>query len=283
MTEHAITGTTQLVGLIGWPVSHSRSPRMHNAAFAALGLDWAYVPLPAPPDRVPQAVRGLVALGFRGANVTVPHKQTVMAQLDVLTPAARAAGAVNTITVRADGTLCGDTTDGRGFLADLREQCVTPRRALLLGSGGAARSVAYALAETGVDVLVAARSVAKATDLCEALADQLPPRAGRITAHGLPRNLRACSTDADLVVNATSLGLHADDPLPWDPNVPIRPNQVVYDLVYTHTTPLMSLAARQGARAIGGLGMLVHQGALALTQWTGLEAPIGVMRAAIED
>ncbi len=283
MAEHAITGTTQLVGLIGWPVSHSRSPAMHNAAFAALGLDWAYVPLPAPPDRVRAAVLGLAALGFRGANVTIPHKQAVMAHLDALTPAARAAGAVNTITVLADGALNGDTTDGRGFLADLRESGVTPRRALLLGSGGAARSVAYALAETGADVLVAARSVAKASALCEAIAAQLPAEAGRLTAHALPRDLRACSADADLVINATSLGLHPNDAMPWNPDVPFGPGQVVYDLVYTQVTPLMSLAARQGARAIGGTGMLVHQGALALAQWTGLEAPIGVMRAAIED
>ncbi len=256
---------------------------MHNAAFAALGLDWAYVPLPAPPDRVRAAVLGLAALGFRGANVTIPHKQAVMAHLDALTPAARAAGAVNTITVLADGALNGDTTDGRGFLADLRESGVTPRRALLLGSGGAARSVAYALAETGADVLVAARSVAKASALCEAIAAQLPAEAGRLTAHALPRDLRACSADADLVINATSLGLHPNDAMPWNPDVPFGPGQVVYDLVYTQVTPLMSLAARQGARAIGGTGMLVHQGALALAQWTGLEAPIGVMRAAIED
>ena len=121
-THHAprITGTTRLVGVIGWPVSHSRSPRMHNAAFAALGLDWAYVPLPVPPERVGDAVRGLVALGFAGANVTVPHKQAVIPFLDELTPVARAIGAVNTIVVRPDGSLLGDSTDGAGFMADLR-------------------------------------------------------------------------------------------------------------------------------------------------------------------
>ena len=130
-THHAprITGSTRLVGVIGWPVSHSRSPQMHNAAYAALGLDWAYVPLPVAPERVGDAVRGLVALGFAGANVTVPHKQAVIPYLDELTPVARAIGAVNTIVVRPDGSLLGDSTDGAGFMADLRAQGI--------GSGGA--------------------------------------------------------------------------------------------------------------------------------------------------
>ena len=115
-THHAprISGSTRLVGIIGWPVSHSRSPQMHNAAYAALGLDWAYVPLPVAPERVGDAVRGLVALGFAGANVTVPHKQAVIPYLDELTPVARAIGAVNTIVVRPDGSLLGDSTDRRG-------------------------------------------------------------------------------------------------------------------------------------------------------------------------
>ena len=123
-TSHAprLVGTTRLVGIIGWPVSHSRSPQMHNAAYEALGLDWAYVPLPVAPEHLGDAVRGLVALGFAGANVTVPHKQAVIPYLDELTPVAQAIGAVNTIVVRPDGSLLGDSTDGAGFMADLRRR-----------------------------------------------------------------------------------------------------------------------------------------------------------------
>lgn len=283
MAERNITGSTCLVGLMGWPVSHTRSPQMHNAAFAALELDWAYVPLPVAPDRLAAAVRGLAALGFRGANVTVPHKQAVTAHLDALTPAARGAGAVNTIVVRPDGSLLGDTTDGAGLLADLEDHGVRAQRVLILGSGGAARSVAYALAGQGAGVRVIARSKEKAFALCEALAAHLPPHACQLTAHALPGDLPECSSDADLIINATSLGLREDDPLPWDLKVAFRPGQIVYDLVYTQVTPLMSLAVRQGARALGGIGMLVHQGARSFGQWTSREAPIGVMRAAIED
>src|SRR5690606_12379624 len=149
---HAINGKTTVVGLIGWPVGHSVSPAMHNAAFAALGLNWCYVPLPVatePSTCIGDAVAGLVALGMAGANVTVPHKQTVMPHLDDLTPAPRASGAVNTITVNpADQTLLGDNTDVPGFIADLRDHGVVPAvdHALILGAGGSARAIVYGLA-----------------------------------------------------------------------------------------------------------------------------------------
>ncbi len=131
-----ITGRTRLVGVMGWPVEHSRSPAMHNAAFASLGLDWAYVPLAVPPERIADAVSGLRGLGFAGANVTVPHKQAAARRMDILTSAARAVGAVNTISVNEDGDLAGDTTDGYGFLADLADHGVTGMgQALVIGSG----------------------------------------------------------------------------------------------------------------------------------------------------
>lgn len=275
-----ITAATRLTGVIGWPVSHSRSPQMHNAAFAALALNWVYLPLPAPPERIGAAVRGLVALGFAGANVTVPHKQAVLPFLDQLTPAAQAAGAVNTIVVRADGSLLGDSTDGRGFLADLAEHAITPCRALVVGAGGAARSIVHALAEAGVAVAVAARSVEKAAALCAALCAAAGPLAA-VTAHPFPDALGGLAQDADLIVNATSLGLREDDPLPWDPAVPFRPGQTVYDLLYHRRTAFLARAAGQGAATIDGLGMLVNQGALSFRQWTGVEPPLAVMRAAI--
>jgi shikimate dehydrogenase len=279
----AITGRTRLTGVMGWPVSHTLSPAMHNAAFRSLGLDWAYVPLPVHPDRVADAVRGLYALGFAGANVTVPHKQAVMPLIDELTPIARAVGAVNTIVVRADGSLLGDSTDGAGFLTDLASQGVEPAAGpvIVLGSGGAARSVVFAFAEAGSQVYVVARSVEKAGELCQTVANGLPVGAPKPTAHEFPSALPALSESARLIVNATSLGLHADDPLPWQDGLRFRADQVVYDLIYNRPTRLLALAQADGARAIDGLGMLVHQGARAFELWTGMKAPVEVMAGAL--
>jgi shikimate dehydrogenase len=278
----AITGRTRLTGVMGWPVSHTLSPAMHNAAFRTLGLDWVYVPLLVHPDRVIDAVKGLVSLGFAGANVTVPHKQAVMPLMDELTPIARAAGAVNTIVVRDDGSLLGGTTDGVGFLADLASHGVKPQgRVIVLGSGGAARSVVFALAEAGAEVHVVARSLDKAAALCQDIAAALPATASRPVAHLFPAALAELSAAAGLIVNATSLGLHADDPLPWLEGLRFRPDQTVYDLIYNRPTPLLARAQADGARGIDGLGMLVHQGAAAFELWTGVSAPVGVMAAAI--
>ena len=148
--EPVIRGTTRLAGVVGWPVEHSRSPQMHNAAYAALGVDWAYVPLAVPPGRLADAVRGLAALGFAGVNVTIPHKQAVAGLVDELSDAAREAGSVNTVLVRDDGSLRGETTDGDGLLDALGE--LPDGRAVVLGAGGSARSVVAALRSAGTDV-----------------------------------------------------------------------------------------------------------------------------------
>jgi shikimate dehydrogenase len=282
VTQHAaarslpvgrITGSTHLAGVIGWPVSHSLSPRMHNAAYAALGLDWAYLPLPVPPERVGDAVRGLVALGFTGANVTVPHKQAVIPFMDELTPIASAIGAVNTIVIRPDGSLLGDGTDCAGFMADLRAQMANGRwqtgTVLVIGAGGAARAVVYALAEAGASIAIVNRTLDHAQGLCQTLATALPDVAGRLSAHPFPNSLTDLAAEADLIVNTTSLGLHEGDPIPWDATLPFRPGQVVYDLIYNRPTELLALARSQGAIALGGLGMLVHQGARSAALWTG--------------
>ena len=331
-THHAprISGSTRLVGIIGWPVSHSRSPQMHNAAYEALGLDWAYVPLPVEPERVGDAVRGLIALGFAGANVTVPHKQAMIPFLDELTPIARAIGSVNTIVVQPGGSLLGDSTDGAGFMADLwahdvrvgegqrieTDKRITPEdpeytvsslhpvpvslchRVLVLGAGGAARSVVYALAEAGATVAVINRTLDKAQEICQTIGAALEVTAesaasaeglktsassassavktwhgegkrSRLSAHPFPDALAGLAEEADLIVNTTSLGLHPGDPLPWDASVAFRPGQVVYDLIYNRPTELLALARSQGATALDGLGMLVHQGARSAALWTG--------------
>lgn len=281
MGGEMISGSTRLVGVIGWPVSHSRSPAMHNAGFAALGLDWVYVPLPVPPEQVSAALAGLRALGLAGANVTVPHKQAVIPYLDRITPAAQAAGAVNTIVVCDDGALLGDTTDGYGFLMDLADHGIqAPRQAVVIGSGGAARAVVHALSEAGSAVTVCARDMAKAEALCAAVDRCLPDRTGGLSVAAFPAGSDEIA-HAGLLVNATSLGLHERDPLPWDPAVRFRPGQVAYDLVYHRETGFLKLAAEQGARAIGGIGMLVHQGARSFEMWTKLPAPVEMMRAAV--
>jgi shikimate dehydrogenase len=285
----SISGKTTIVGLIGWPVSHSVSPPMHNAAFAELGLDWCYVPLPVPvepAERVGEAVRGLRAMGLCGANVTVPHKQAVMPHLDRMTGAARAIGAVNTIRIEEDGALLGDNTDARGFVRDLQAHGVTlnGKRAIVLGAGGSARAVVYGLAEAGCsEVAILNRTVSKAQQLADTM--QVHFAHCRISAADLYAGVAQWAPAADLVVNCTSLGMTPNvEGLPWDPDVPFRPDQVVYDLVYNPPrTRLLQMATDAGAQTIGGLGMLIWQGAIAFELWTGRDAPVNVMRRTVEE
>lgn len=275
-----------LTGLIGWPVGHSKSPAMHNAAFRAAGVDGYYALLTVRPDRVGEAVAGLRALGFRGANVTVPHKQAVMPFLDVLTPEARAIGAVNTIIVEEDGTLVGTNTDAMGFWQDLQAlgaplDDLTASATLVLGAGGSARAVAYALATHDIPVRILARRPEQAQLLVASLSPYLPD-AGLLTSHPWPE-LRTLAATARLIVNCTPVGMFPNiDASPWPDNLPFRPEQIVYDLVYNpRQTRLMAQAAAAGARAWNGLGMLVRQGALAWELWTGHPAPVAAMRAAV--
>ncbi len=283
-----LSAKTTLVGLIGWPVGHSVSPAMHNAAFAALGLDWRYVPLPvdsALPGAVGDAVRGMRAMGMRGINVTVPHKQAVLPFLDRIAPAAQAMRAVNTIIVTADGSLTGDNTDAPGFVADLRAHGVEPadQRVLVLGAGGSARAIVYGLAHAGAaHITVANRSAERAAAL---LADLRPFLDGtRLEIVALPDGVPDAANDADLVVNCTSLGMTPRaETTPWPADLPFRPAQAVYDLVYNPADTLLLRQARaDGAHAIGGLGMLIWQGALAFQHWTGQMPPVDVMRAAAD-
>ncbi|MEJ2753249.1 MAG: shikimate dehydrogenase, partial [Chloroflexota bacterium] len=227
-----INARTQLTGLIGWPVSHSFSPAMHNAALAVLGLNWVYVPLPVPPDRVGDAVRGLPALGFQGVNVTVPHKQAVMPFLDEISPAAQAVGAVNTILVEQEsGRLLGFNTDGRGFLADLvaKEVEVNGRHCLVLGAGGSARGIVYALFQAGGRVLLLARRPEQAyqlaADLGSGFVEEIRPLAELEST--------AAQTKAPLIINTTPLGMspHVNGS-PWPDDVPVPAGSFVYDLVY---------------------------------------------------
>ncbi len=262
-----ITGKTKIVGVWGHPVGHSRSPVMHNAALAALGLDWAYVPFDVRPDDVGAALAGVRALGLVGVNVTVSLKEIVPPFLDTVSEEARRIGSVNTVHNR-DGALHGESTDGPGFLralADLMGPDAVPGRALLLGAGGSARAVAFALAGQGWTVVIANRTRARAQELADRLA-VFYPCAATVAEWG------GDAGEFELIVNTTSLGMHPhEDTMPALPPGALTPGRWVLDLVYAPPeTRLLREARRAGCQAANGLGMLVSQGALSLALWTGL-------------
>jgi len=263
---------TSFTGILGWPVEHSLSPAMHNAAFAELGLNWVYLAFPVHPQRLGDAVRGLAAAGCAGLNVTIPHKQDVLALCSALSPAVEAIGAANTLIPDGRGGFRADNTDAAGFIRAVDEQApvdLDGADVLLVGAGGAARAVAFALRERGARIRVSNRS---------------PEKAAGLGAH-LPfvrAALDQAAAHSAMVVNATSLGMGTDavpEELPLDG---MGPGQVVVDLVYRPGgTPWLAAAAERGARTVDGLAMLLHQGAAAFSQWTGREAPIGAMRRAL--
>lgn len=254
------------LGVLGWPVAHSRSPAMHNAAFAALELrDWHYQRLPVPPEVFDETVRALPKAGFVGANVTIPHKEAALALADAATDAARAIGAANTLSFDPDGTIRAANTDAPGLIAALPQD---PRglSALVLGAGGSARAAAWALREAG-----AARV---------AVWNRTPERA-RALASDLGVEQVSEPTGADVLVNCTSVGL-ADGRFK---ELPVGADSlstyaIVVDLVYrSGGTELVAQARQQGCSVVDGLEILVHQGALSFAIWTGLEAPIDAMRS----
>jgi shikimate dehydrogenase len=242
---------------------------MHNAAFAALALDWVYVPFPTPRGEGGTAVRAVHALGLAGLNVTMPHKADAAAACDDLEPAAADLGAVNTIVVGGDGELVGYSTDGEGFVRALGDENVSVpgRRCVVVGAGGVARAIAQALGHAGADVSVAARREDAARS-----AAALAPGGAAIALDDVPVE------GFDLVVNATPVGMGGEQP-PID-STRLHAGQFVYDTVYPAETPLLMEARARGARAAGGLGMLVHQGALSFELWTGRAPPLDAMRAA---
>ncbi len=268
-----ITGRTHLVGVIGWPAAHSLSPVIHNAAFAALGLDWAYLALPVPPGSLPAALAGLAALGFSGANVTMPHKTEAASLVRTLSEDARLLEAVNTVVIGSAGP-SGHNTDAPGFERFLdRDAGFDPRgrTALVYGAGGAGRACALALARGGLEHLtVAVRDPSRADRL-------------RATLRGFPIGVEtvpvrdAATVRADLVLNATPAGTD-EEPLPLPP---LGPDTLVVDLRYRPAvTPVLEAARGAGAPAFGGLGLLLHQAALSFQLWTGQDPPMSVMSAA---
>jgi shikimate dehydrogenase len=270
------------VALLGWPLAHSVSPAMHNAAFAALRLDWRYELMPTEPGCVAEAIARLRAEGYRGANVTVPHKQAVMLHLDNLTAAAQEIGAVNSLVER-QGQWIGHNTDAGGFATALTHAGfeILGCRAVVVGAGGGARAAVYGLLADGAEnIVLLNRSLERA----EALAYDLDCRDGGVNRVELrplaPDTLIEAARGADLLVNTTPLGMWPDvDASIWPEGVPLPAHLAVFDLVYNpYETRLLQQARASGARPIGGLEMLVRQGALAFELWTGKHAPLAIMR-----
>jgi shikimate dehydrogenase len=270
------------LGVLGWPVAHSRSPAIHNAALAALGMHgWRYQRLPVPPALFAQTTRALGAAGFHGANVTIPHKQAALALATHASQAAREIGAANTLTFAADGTIAAENTDAPGLLAALERLTDMPAhpRVLILGAGGSARAAAWALRAAGAsEVAVWNRTPERARTLARELGVQAVP----------------APTPADLLVNCTSVGLHTPAGVERSATDGEALNQLgltfdqvgeysyVVDFVYrSGSTPLLAAATAHGAATVDGLEILVAQGALSFELWTGRKAPLELMRRAV--
>ncbi|MBI2868212.1 MAG: shikimate dehydrogenase [Chloroflexi bacterium] len=271
-----INGRSRVYGIIGDPVEHSVSPVMHNAALGHLGIDAAYVPFRVGREALPGAVCGLRDLNIAGVNVTIPHKVAVLPLLDELDPLAAKIGAVNTI-VNCGGRLKGYNTDAPGFLRPLLERGVAPegKDVVIIGAGGAARAIAFSLAERGARLTILNRGRERARELAVAIRSDIH------TLELNEANLAAALGRADILVNATSLGMTPDIAGTPAPARLLRKGLVVYDAVYNPLqTRLLKEADAAGAVTISGIDMLVWQGALALEKWTGRPAPVELMKQA---
>jgi len=276
-----IDGSTTIVGVYGQPITHTASPAMHNAAFGALKMNWVYLAFNVDPANLRSALHGARDMGFRGINLTVPHKVLALDAVDEADAAARRLGAVNTVLFE-NGRLRGFNTDGYGIARAIKEEFnfgFKGKRVLVLGAGGAGRAIAVQAALDGArSVTVANRTASKA----EAIRRELAGTATDCAVLDLsPAALAPVMPATDLLINATSVGLLEDESLQL-PATLFRPQLFVYDTIYRPAeTSLLKTAATAGARTANGLSMLLHQGARSLEIWTGRKAPLAVMRRAL--
>ena len=278
-----ITGQTKIVGIIGDPIKHSRSPQIHNAAITALGLDYVYVAFHVQPNNLGAAIEGFKATNVVGINVTIPHKQNVISYLDEISREATLIGAVNTLIFK-DGGIIGENTDAPGFLQAMQEEGLDVPQggsAVIIGAGGSARAIVVALALAGVrTICIANRTVSRAVALATDLSDKTEASIYGIGLDDpkLPNAVRA----SQLIVNTAATSMDVSHPLLIDPEW-LAPQSIVYDIVYTPPeTRLLQAAAQKECHTIGGLGMLVHQGAIAFERWTGVNPPVETMRQALQ-
>lgn len=277
-----ITCKTKILGIFGYPISHTLSPAMHNAVIKALGLDMAYLPFEVKPSNLKEAINGIKSLGIIGVNITIPHKESVIRFLDDISEEARLVGAVNTI-VNKDRKLVGYNTDGSGYMASLKEELgfnPKSKRIIIIGAGGAARGILSALAtQKTKSITVANRTLSRAVSLIKAFKGKF--RDTRFEAIDLDNNMLKMSFNSvDLLINTTSVGMKQSKalkiPLETLPKIAI-----VSDIIYNPLeTLLLKKAKKLGLTTHGGLGMLVHQGARSFKLWTGMDAPMNVMRKA---
>ena len=278
-----ISGRTGICGIIGDPIEHTMSPVMHNAAFKNMGVDYVYLPFRVKAEELGQAIAGMRALNIKGLNITIPHKVAVLQFLDELDPLADKIGAVNTI-VNDDGVLKGYNTDATGFLQALLKRGIEPKgkSVVILGAGGASRAISFILAERSAHIVILNRLLE--LDWAKELASRiLRTFAKEVEALELNRkNLAKALEKADILVNATSVGMSPDiNETPVNSDL-LRPNLVVYDIVYNPIkTRLLREAEQAGAETISGVDMLIWQGAIAFEKWTGLKAPVKLMRAEV--
>ena len=301
---HSITGNTRIIGVIGEPVSHSRSPQMHNAALAEAGLDYVYVPFHVTAEAISNALTGFLAINVVGINVTLPHKQSVIPYLATISREAELIGAVNTLTF-TDGQIHGENTDAPGFLRSLEEAgAVVPvgEDAVVLGAGGSARAIVVALALAGVrSIVIANRTVSKAVALAEELTEKIfgeknkgnnttvseidietsSGHQAELIGMGLQDSrLPDVVNGSVLLVNTSSSSMDPSIPLLINPDW-LQQNATVCDIVYTPPMTSLLIAAEKKCRLVGGIGMLVHQGAISFQRWTGVEPCVDTMRKAL--
>jgi len=283
-----ISGATRVCGIFGYPVGHSFSPVMHNAAFSFLGLNFVYVPYCVAPEELESAARAVISLGMAGVNITIPHKERICGCIDQIAPGAKIAGAVNTI-VNKKGKLYGYNTDGAGFLRSLKEEAgflPAGKTVLILGAGGAARSIAVELAISGaLYITIANRKPERALALAQLLAGETPVKKADTVRWATPE-IKECVKRADLIIQATPLGMYPnEDACPDFPFEYLQPGQVVCDLVYNPpiTKFLKNTSLTEGVKATNGIGMLLYQGVLAFEHWTGVQAPVEIMRKSLQE
>ena len=269
----------QILGIFGDPIGHSISPLMHITAADYHSLKYTYLPFRVKSDQLPAATEGLKALGIKGINITIPHKQAIMALVDEVTPEARLIGALNTI-VNREGRLIGYNTDGPGFVASLKQEAgvdLRGKKVLLLGAGGAARAIAvHMVLEEVESLIIANRTLEKAWQLSSYIRERLDFSSQVVSVEG--EELRGLLVQMDLIINATSVGMRTND-LPLFDYRNLELHHMVCDIVYRPLeTPLLRAARERGAKTLDGLGMLIHQGAMAFEIWTGYPMPVELVR-----
>ena len=284
-TEFLVNGRTKVIGLIGYPVEHTASPPMHNAVFQKLDLDYVYIPFSIPPEDLLSAIKAMKTLNFVGFNVTIPHKKNIIKYLDEVDYHARLVGSVNTV-IRENGRFIGYNTDGEGFIKSLEEKGVEVegKTIFLIGAGGAAWAIAFAMMERKPRrIFILNRDM----DNAEFLRIRLTMAYRKSTVLTLPHKkqpLKYTLQVTDLLINATPVGMDGES-IPFDLEIEhLPPHAVIYDLIYSPPlTPLLKKGRNLGLKVINGVGMLVHQGAISLKMWLGIDPPLDVMKKAVEE